>query len=175
MSQSWLRILMAAYLAIWSPALCCCDVKLAIGRVTGVDAMACGAAKLASIEMQSRESAPELACCAQRAAEKAATPDVAACAATSSAPNDRDDRCRCRDASDSRIRLDTGAKVILSDLARNELTTPSLMPPIMAAQSFGSILAGLEHGPWPPGMLGGVQFVTLRQQTLLARGCMLLI
>ncbi len=175
MNQQWLRILMAAYLAIWSPALCCCDVKLAIGHVTGLEAMVCGSEKQASVDEQSREAAPVPACCARRAAENDAAQNVVACAPTSTRPGQKDDHCRCRDAGDSKIRLDTGAKIILSDLARNELATQVPMLPIMATQSVDSIMAGLVHGPWPPGRLEEIQLATVRRQTLLARGCMLLI
>ena len=175
MAQPWLRILMAAYLAIWSPALCCCDVKLVMGRATGIQATACGTVTQSPIGVQPLEAAPEHACCAQRAVESTANLAVTGCATPSPPSDDEENRCRCHESGDSKIRLDTGSKIILSDLARNDIATPSAMSPITSALPLDALTAGLVHGPWPPGRLEGVRLVVLRQQTLLGRGCMLLI
>ena len=175
MNQPWLRILMAAYLAIWSPALCCCDVKLAMGRMTGVEARPCGAAAPSSIDVQPLEAATERSCCAPRAVESDVAPVVAACAMPLPSSDDHGNRCRCHETGDSKMRLDTGSKVTLADLARNDLATPSLLSPIMAVPFVDSLTVGLNHGLWPPGRFEGARLVVLRQQTLLGRGCMLLI
>lgn len=175
MNQPWLRILLATYLAIWSPAMCCCDVKLAIGRVTGMQARACGSAVLTPADVPPMEAAPEHSCCAQRTAKGPVEPVLQGCARPSPVSDDHGNRCRCHETGDSKIRLDTGSKIVVSDLVRSDLTIPSLVSPIMAALPVDWITTGLMHGPWPPGKVEGIRLTMLRQQTLLGRGCMLLI
>jgi hypothetical protein len=156
MTSPLLRIVLAMYLAIVSPAMCCCDFKAVMGRVTGMHVDAC-MMKAPQHEMAGSGTAPS--CCAHRAAAKAAqTSDQR----SDSAP------CRCHESMDSHMRLDTGAKVTLPAAIQID-TLPAMMPVAIAMTdtvlpevhaSWGGHRAGVS--PWPCA-------------TLVAQHCLLLL
>ncbi len=167
MTNSLLRILMAAYLAMWSPAVCCCGIKTAIGRMTGVEVASCGE-KAAAPAIDEREGSG--GCCAHRAAQ-ASNDLVASChraeTANSSSSDDAPPPCRCHETVESPVRLDTGAKVTLPALAKID-TLPAMLPVLSVVAMEPSVAEGVEvndhrsHAP-PP------------RSTLLAQRCLLLI
>src|SRR5688572_13528148 len=150
MTQSWLRILMAAYLAIWSPAVCCCGLKHVFGRVTGIEVPACGASSVVQIEHRSQPAAPRGGCCSSPADEPAAAETVTACGESPSPDQSNDDRCRCRDSIESKVRLDTGAKIIVPALAKNDLGFNPLLLAFVATGLETATVTG-ANDYWPPG------------------------
>jgi hypothetical protein len=136
MTSPLLRILLAVYLAIWSPAICCCAMKAVIGRVTGCEVADCSeraGSFGAAVEMRGDEqqSAPE-GCCAHRQSKidascllgEAISGDGAADQPKQPAP------CRCHESLDSAVRLDTGAKITLPGLMKIDAHAAMVMMPM---------------------------------------------
>jgi hypothetical protein len=95
-----IRILLAAYLGLWTPAWCCCALKSGFGTLAGRTADA--------------RRAPS--CCAARS-HAVAPPPAKSCCDRVDAKDGEDapaSRCRCHETdTHGRLRLDTSAKAPL--------------------------------------------------------------
>jgi hypothetical protein len=143
-----LRILLAAFLAFCTPAMCCCTLK---AFVAGTDE--CGQRSCCVMGVSDRtENADQLgSCCEQRESESDSHDD--------SLP------CKCHEKSIELTRLDTGGKIavptIQVELGLMVFIVPNPMIVMEAGQ--GWVVRGpvIRHHP-PP-------------NTLLAQRCLLLI
>lgn len=143
-----LRILLAAFLAICSPAMCCCTVK---NFVAGADA--CGQRSCCVMGTSARIDAANQprSCCDETEGES---------------PSDDDSPpCKCHEKSIELTRLDTGVKISipanLSELGPMMFTAPWPMLVVDAAHGWMVYRSLTRHHP-PP-------------NTLLAQRCLLLI
>jgi hypothetical protein len=110
------RVILAMYMAIWSPALCCCAIKSALGQVTAVAVFDCGS-ECCGGSMQFRSSL-ERSACADESECCGEAPIQTGC-------ERRSDGCRCHDKPVDR--LDTGNKVSVPGLSID--TTPVIAAP----------------------------------------------
>ena len=116
-SSPVLRMMVAMYLAIWSPALCCCAIKAGLGHVTGIE-MSCGRTGCGSkASVQKPQEPPACPHCAPRANES----DCCAAAANhddqSTSQPQQDGGCKCHEKTIDRLPLDTGGKINLPALS----------------------------------------------------------
>jgi hypothetical protein len=157
MSHALLRILMAMYLVIWSPALCCCGIKAALGTVSGVKVALCG--ETAPVAMPAEASG----CCAKKAV------NAMSVAIPTSLPaggaGDKPSPCRCHESVESKSRLDTGAKVTLPavPLAEFAVIAPAVCD-VRVTESLIITKPAVGFDLPPPWL-----------STLLAQRCLLLI
>lgn len=177
MSDMLLRIILASYLAIWSPAMCCCGVKAVMGAVTSIETGDCHGMAAASVQFQiDSYDAPMGACCAHRNVDVAeADPFDAVCDAsqsTSEAPAP----CRCHQAIESKVRLDTGAKIAAPALAHVS-TLPSFTPlmTMFIGSPFVAVTPCGEGGSGGPSGRGWRDCGPPARSTLLAQRTLLLI
>src|SRR5678816_4216896 len=145
-----MRMVVAMYLAIWSPALCCCALKTGLGHVTGTQ-MRCDQGGCCSKSSIAR--APQPRACPHCAPK---TNESSCCSASaprnndeSSCPSHQGGGCRCHEKSIDRLPLDTGGKIILPVLSL--LLQPMLMLPgdaiAMPASTAAQLLAQRAYPP----------------------------
>ena len=134
MSSPLFRIFMAMYLAIWSPAMCCCAIKGGLGRVTGV----------------------QVACCSQREAVAECTPRDAmamqgsshSCCAKLQVAQTSDDQpapasgegCKCRDRSTQLGQVSPTAKFVAMTLTLHLLA--------IMVHDAQPVAAHIENAKW---------------------------
>jgi hypothetical protein len=172
------RVLLAMYLAIWTPAMCCCAIKMAMGGRPCADqidsgAACCGAPPRPLSCCDSRSAGPGKA---QRDVVGFASlyppygdaDEVGACcdegAAAGSAPLDDDRGCTCHERKIDR--LDTGGKVTLPGLAADALAAmalPITLIAMMPAAEYGASRDVCRRAHPPP------------TTSLLAQRCLLII
>jgi hypothetical protein len=152
MTQAMLRMLIAMYLAIWSPAVCCCAIKTAMGAVTGVEVARCDQ------QSPARDAQADEGCCASREGSR----DDAEAATSDDEPSP----CRCHETVESKVRLDTGAKVTLPALEKID-ALPAMLWAVIRVAMMPSVAEGV---------VGDHHVSAVRPQaSLLAQRCLLLI
>lgn len=159
---------MAAYLAIWSPAMCCCGFKHIIGRITGTETQGCHSSRAVTTDLV-RDAGAALpgGCCASQDEDQSRAGEPESCVGEP-ATSDPDNRCRCHESVESKVRLDTGSKIILPALTKNSPGLDLAPLPIISM----AVTSPIARTDWPP---GGDQPWLNSGQTLLARRCLLLI
>jgi hypothetical protein len=166
MTHPLMRIALAAYLAIWSPAVCCCGVKALLGRVTGVAVARCGESREAPVSLDENPCVQlvEGGCCAQRESESVETFAIQALNEQSAPDPARP--CRCHESFASKVKLDTGAKILLPAVAKAAFSIALLPAFLTVVNSPITIATGRvdQHPGRPP-----------PPTTLLAQRCLLLI
>ena len=166
-SVALLRILLAMYLALWSPAMCCCGVKALLGRVTGVAVARCGEAREAPVSLDENACAEtaERGCCARKGVslEKLDVQDALLDGRTVPDPSET---CRCHESLASKVRLDTGAKILLPAIAKVAFSialVPAFPAVVNPPIAMATVRVDQRSGRPPP------------LATLLAQRCLLLI
>jgi hypothetical protein len=150
------------HLAIWSPAVCCCGVKAAMGEVTGVDVAACG--ELAP--PADKQPAETIGCCGGRGAPVELS--AASCHALRPAStNHGSSPCRCHETVESKARIDTGVKVSIPALVQID-NLPAMLPVAMPMTMAPSVAEGVADNRRRSDL-------PARQKTLVAQRCLLLI
>ncbi|MCI0362523.1 MAG: hypothetical protein L0Y44_10150 [Phycisphaerales bacterium] len=104
-----LRIMLAAHLAIWTPAWCCCMIKAAAGEMTGVATVGCVGGGCCSQRIAARRPAQRDSCCAKRARETCCEGD--ADGVTGGPIDQTPSSCSCHNELNDVVRLDTGSRV----------------------------------------------------------------
>jgi hypothetical protein len=142
--------LLAFQLAIWSPVMCCCAIKGAIGAVTGVEHVGCQiescCAPLAQVEEQP-------SCCD-------GTETIHS--ANRSQHSTDDCNCRCDERASEKVQLDTGGKIHVPSLQIAFVFVHVLL--VATPTAYQSAAMGdLRQRPHPP------------PHTLLSQRCLLLI
>ncbi len=149
------RVWLAAYLALWTPAWCCCAIKAGVGTLTGASSHLCGSGGCCLAEPPRNSArAAEPACCAREtiASEPSASHEPAPSGAT----------CMCREIGEDFARLDTSNRAVLP-----------VLPLLLFSVDSPAIAASADDGP-----------ITLRPPprldlppptTLLAQRCLLTI
>lgn len=165
MTNPLLRIVLAMYLAIWSPALCCCGVKAAIGQVTRISAGRCGEQVMAATPVAAEtEALPS--CCAHRQKTPEKSQTVGDVRATNQCAQHPASPCRCHDAVDTKVRLDTGAKIVLPALGKADFAQAIMfaLPASVIDTIVPAIARSDQRRIHPPSLT-----------TLLSQRCLLLI
>jgi hypothetical protein len=109
-----IRVVLAAYLALWTPAWCCCAIRSSLGAITGVAAATCGAAACGSSSAKNRsgQATEEHSCCNSEDGQ-------------SSTDQSSDEPCRCPSMNSDQSRFDTSAKLLLPPMSLAFLVVPS--------------------------------------------------
>src|SRR5687767_11703819 len=109
-----LRIMLAAHLAIWTPAWCCCMIKAAAGKMTGVATAGCADEGCCSRRAPVR-SIQRASCCAKSAQENCCEGEDGRVAGgpIEQAPSP----CSCHNELNDVVRLDTGSRVSIAALS----------------------------------------------------------
>jgi hypothetical protein len=149
------RLILAAYLAIASPALCCCGLRAFANRALGVEAPACHAER----------------CCTQVNRHAIQPPAAGSCCsanANDSAPRGQDSRgerpCRCHERDTLVIRAD-GPTTALAAGASHPMdglvAQPMELPPFVLGEALAFSIRPIALDLPPP--------------TLLRQRCLLLV
>jgi hypothetical protein len=99
-----LRIMLAAHLAIWTPAWCCCMIKAAVG----VGAPGCTGEGCCSQRVATTPATGSASCCVKSGQEECCEGDGDPVA---SSPIDTPSSCTCHNELNDVVRLDTGSRV----------------------------------------------------------------
>ena len=136
MIGSWkIRVVLAAYLAIWSPAVCCCAIKSALRTMTGFQPTA----------YVSRESNPG-SCCGPAADHRESSKPAKA--------PPREAGCQCHETTADR--LDTGGKTMPAQALGllGVLDTSGVAEPRAVIETSGGSPWQRWHPPPPNSLLG---------------------
>jgi hypothetical protein len=112
------RVFLAVYMALWTPAWCCCAIRGGLGVMSGVGGAACAVDGCCSAAGQTSAHGPaEHACC-----------DVDADQPGGDGPSDGP--CRCHEIDSDRTRFDTSTRTVLPSLSLAFLLPP--LPELVA-------------------------------------------
>jgi hypothetical protein len=101
MHHGLVHLVLSLHLAVLTPALCCCDFKVLLGAMTGIEVEGCGSRRCGAAVERDAHVPP---CCRAGKEAEAAT-DSETCP------------CRCHEQSEVTPKLDTGLKVTVPALA----------------------------------------------------------
>lgn len=163
MSSAAFRILMAAYLAIWSPALCCCGIKSSLAWATGAErSLSCVQA------VDAVKPAAESGCsaCARKATRSCCVGLEASPRSAADQGKDHHNKsCDCHGQTDKHVRIDTGVKLKAPPLALAILQLDVLSVSILPAEAGSVVPAWIDSDAGPPAAA----------TSLYGRRCLLLI
>ena len=166
-SSPMLRMMLAMYLALWSPALCCCAIKSGVAHVIGIDGQS-GMRSCCSQSAMRAAAAPAVPSC-PRCAANAAKSNLCAQPSTSGdtwvAASQQDGHCKCHERSIDAVRLDTGGRISMPALSAMLGTMLSDLNGLTAPHSdVLSVQVGIRERAHPP-----------PSPTLLAQHCSLVV